>query len=411
MPGAAIADETRASADVTAGVGYANNPFAGAGGSGSVFGQVGVSPEVRIVNERRSIVIGADIFHQEYFNDFPGNTTYSTHADYSNRLTENTSVHGRLGYSSARLGAFGFGGLGGIPGGTLNPIVGPPVLDPTGVGAGAGLANPTIGIPILPGSEVGAFGAGQRQRTFTANGDFSSALSSRDTLTGSAFYINSRFGRSRVNPDLFGALGDYDGYGSSLGANRRLSEFTTVGLVGSVSGYDYDGAQSDTRVYSLQGTFSTRLSQFWSLDAALGASFIDQQLGGTSTTVSGNANLCRRGERTSTCIQAARAVLPTGFAGTQTQTSVGLSWQMQVGENQNLSLGASYVTLDTPDGGSLGPLDNQYGLANAGYSRAIGRRLRLSPSVYYRSVFGGAVRRSDDYGGQVSLSYRLGDLR
>lgn len=415
-PATAGADETRASADVTAGFGYANNPFAGQGGSGSTFAQVGVSPEVRIVNERRAIVIGADVFHQEYFSDFPSNTTIAARADYSNRLTEATSVHGQVGYTSALLGTFGFGGLAGIPGGTLNPIVNPPVLDPSGVGAGVGLANPGIGAPIVPGVEVGAFGAGRRQRTFTANGDFSSAISSRTSLTGNAFYVNSRFGGG-ANAIPLGALGNYDGYGSGLGVSRRLSEFSTAGVQGSVAAYNYEQGQSDTRVYSIQGTFSTRLSTLWSLDAVLGASFIDQQLGGTSTTLSGNVNLCRRGERSNTCIQAARTVLPTGFAGTQTQSSAGISWQAQVGENQNLSAGATYVSLDTPEGslttlpGGFGSLDNQYALANVGYSRAVGRRLRLSPSVYYRKVFGGAFQRADDYGGQVSLSYRLGDLR
>lgn len=420
LPASAGADETRASANITAGAGYANNPFVGQGGGGSVFAQVGVSPEVRIVNETRTIAIGADVFHQEYFNDFPANTTYQARADYSQRLNETTSVHARGSYQSALLGAFGFGGFG-----SVNPIVQPPVVDPvTGVGAGAVLVNPGVGVgfPVVPGTEIGAFGAGRRQRTFNLAGDFSSTISSRDSVTGSIFYVNSSFGGGR---DLqnFGNLGDYNGYGSSLGINRRLSEFTSVGLLGSVSSYNYQQAQSDTRVYSIQATASTRLNEFWSLDGALGASFLQQQLGGNSATLSGNANLCRRGERSSTCLQASRAVLPTGFAGTQTQTSVGLNWQMQVGEGQNVSLGASYVSLDSPRGslpvgsdngtipGLPGAFDNQIGQVNAGYSRAIGRRLQLSPSVYYRSVFGGTLSRADDYGGQISLSYRLGDLR
>lgn len=414
VPGLASADETRASADVSAGVGYSNNPFTGtdaggSGSSGSVFGQVGISPEIRILNERRVIAVGGDLFYQDYFNDYRSTASYQAHADYSDRLTESTSVHARLGYLSARLGTLGFGGLGGLAGGTLDPVVGPPNLDPTGAGAGAGLANPTVGVPLLPGADVGAFGAGQRQRTLTANADFSSALSSRDTLTGSAFYLNSSYGRS-PNATLFGTLGDYDGYGSTLGVRRTLSEFTSVGIQGSVSSYNYDASQGDTRVYSLQGTVSTRLNQFWSLDASLGASYQDQQRGDNGTTLSGSANLCRRGERTNTCILVARSVVPTGFAGTQTQTSAGLSWQMQVGELDNLSLGASYVDLSGGNS-NLGALDDQYALANAGYTRSLGQRLRLSPSIFYRKVFGGSIRRDDDYGGQVSLSYRLGDLR
>ena len=48
MHAAAVADETRASADVTAGVGYANNPFAGTGGSGlRVSGLAGIPARER----------------------------------------------------------------------------------------------------------------------------------------------------------------------------------------------------------------------------------------------------------------------------------------------------------------------------------------------------------------------------
>lgn len=407
--GAARADETRASADVSAGVGYSNNPFAGTGSSGSGFGQVGVSPQLRVLNEHRTVTVGGDLFYQDYFNDYRSTASYQAYADYADRLSETTSVHARAGYQSARLGTFGFGGLGGAVGGTLDPVVGPPVLDPAGVGAGFGLVNPGLGLPLVPGAEVGAFGAGQRQRTFTANADFSSALTARDTLTGSAFFIDSRFSGARGLP-AFGVLGDYYGYGSTLGVSRRLSERTSAGFQVSAASYDYDSAANDSRVYSLQGTLSTRLSEYWSLDAALGVSYLDQQTGGNDATLSGNANLCRRGERSSTCIQVSRQVLPTGFAGTRTQTSAGLSWAMQVGQYDNLSLAASYVDLSGGNG-SLGALANQYALANAGYTRTLGRRLRLSPSVYYRKVFGGGVRRNDDYGGQVSLAYRLGDLR
>lgn len=412
--GPAGADETRASADVSAGVGYSANPFsAGNGARGSAFAQAGVSPEIRILNERRVIAIGGDLFYQDYFRDYSSTASYQARADYSERLSQQTSVHGRVGYQSARLGTFGFGGLGGAAGGTLNPVVVPPVTTPvTGVGAGAGLLNPGIGVPVLPGAEVGAFGAGQRQRTFTANGDFSSAISTRTTLTGSAFYLRSDFG-GRSDLPGFGRLGDYSGYGATLGAQRSLSERTSVGVTGSVSSYDYVAGRSDSRVYSIQGTVSTRLSPLWSLDAALGVSLVDQQTGGNATTLSGSANACRRGERSTTCFQVSRSVLPTGFAGTQVQTSGGVTWVSQLGQYDNLSLAASYVDLSSGGGEleNLGGFDNRYALANLGYSRNLGRRLRFTPSLYYRKVFGGSFQRGDDYGGQVGLSYRLGDLR
>jgi len=411
----AAADETRASADVSAGAGWSNNPFAGQGGqsSGSGFAQLGVSPSIRILNERRVVTLGGDVFHQEYFNDFGGNTTYDGYADYSERVSDFASVHARAGYSSARLGTFGFGGLGGAIGGSLNPVVTIPTDPVTGVGAGVGLVNPGVVSPVLPGAEVGAFGAGQRQRTLNLSADFSAQLSTLTSLTGSGFYLNSKFGgrRNAVADPL--AVSDYDGFGTSIGLQRRISEQTNLGVLGSVAKYNYGAFRGTSRIYSIQGTASTRLSPFWTLDGALGVSFIDEQRTGSSTTLSGNASLCRRERRGNVCFQAARSVLPTGFAGTQVQTSVGVSGSRQLGEFDAVSLSASYVDLGGGDrlDTALGPLDDSYALANATYSRSIGRRLRINPSIYYRKVSGGNIDRDDDYGGQVSLSYRLGDIR
>lgn len=371
------ADEQIVSGDVNAGVGYSNNPFAfGDNSTSSGFFQIGATPRFQLRSARSTFTLTGNVQYQRYFRRYSDSTNFGATADYQGTPAEHVTTHARLSYENAIIGSFD------------NQRI---IIDPTQP------VPPTNG-----GADIGLFGTRDRRRTFDAQGDASYAVTARDTITANAFFIDTRFKN-------FGALGDYDGYGGTLGYSRQLSGVTRVGVQGSGSLYDYKSLRGQTKVYSVQATLNTKISKYWTLDGALGASFTNSDLGGTSSSLSGNINLCRVGERTTTCLAASRAVLPSGFAGTQNQTNLALNWSTRLTEHDSISANVAYTYSGRdrffPNN------DDKYLSLSAEYDRQITRRLRATFTPFYRDVFGGSFHRNKDFGGQIGLAYHFGETR
>lgn len=406
LPSAAVAqNESRLSADASVTAGYQNNPFTIQGGdTGSGLVTIDLAPRYQLLTERSTFTVSADADLQQYFRRYGHNENYSGTLDYQGRPSERLTTHARLDLSSAVLGASG-GYLPTAP----TSLTG---IGATGTGAaatGTGAAVPVVAVdPLVPITDIGLFGLRNRRRTVRLSGDASYSVSARDTLTLSAYGEATRY------HDL--PAGNYQAYGGSAGYSRRLSDRLTLGLQGSAAAYDYHLGIANTRVYSVQATASGRLNGRWTADGALGVSFVssDTALSTRSTSLSGNVDLCRRGPLTTLCLQAARQVLPTGLAGSQYVTSAGANWNRQLSEHDSVFLGGSYskvngATLLVP---GLLPLQTEYAQANVGYSRQLRERLRLIASANYRQILGsGDAGRPKDFGGQVGLSYRIGDKR
>ena len=416
--------ESRVSADASATLGYSNNPFTVAGSdTGAAVVTIDLAPRYQLLTPRSTITVSADANIQQYLSSYGHNDSYSGALDYQGRPSEHLAAHARVDVSSAVLGAFN-SYLPGGAGASFAPATFTPVVAGTAADAGAGAATGTSALvpvtvvsPLVPYSDVGLFGLRSRRRTARASGDLGFTLSPRDTLTVAAYGELTRYN------NLGG--GDYEGFGGSLGYQRRLSDRLGIGLNGSASSYNYHGGYPDNQFYSIQATASAQLNDRWSADGALGVSFVNGGTGRStnSTSLSGNLNLCRRGPASSMCVQAARQVSPTGLVGSQYVTTAGLSWNRRLDERQDVSLGASYskvgndtVALTGTLAPVLGgyPLRTEYAQANAGYSRRLGPRLRAVASVNYRQLFGdgfGGAGRPADFGGQAGLSYRFGDRR
>lgn len=409
VPSAAAAQsESRLSADASVTAGYQNNPFTIQGGNtGSGVVTIDLAPRYQLLTERSAFTVSADADLQQYLRRYGHNENYSGAVDYRGQPSERLTTHARIDLSSAVLGAFG---------GYLPTIITGPIglagTGATGTSAattGTGAAAPVVAIdPLVPITDVGLFGLRNRRRTVRLSGDAGYTLSARDTLTLSAYGEATRY------HDL--PAGNYQAYGGSAGYSRRLSDRLTLGLQGSAYAYDYRAGIADTRVYSIQATGSGRLNDRWTADGALGVSFVSSQtaLSTRSTSLSGNIDLCRRGPLTTLCLQAARQVSPTGLAGSQYVTSAGANWNKQVGEHDSVVLGGSYSKVggDTRLVSGLLPLQTQYAQANIGYSRQLRERLHLVASANYRQILGsGDAGRPKDFGGQLGLSYRIGDKR
>lgn len=412
LPTAALAGEGRFSTDVAVTAGYSHNPFTLSDGStDSAVVSLDVLPRYQWLTERSTTTLSGAVSLQQYLRRYPFTDNYSAAVDHSQRLSERVTAHGRVDLSSTVLGGFN----------SYLPVASPTTPVGTAPGVGAILPGTTTGTatgtvvatPIASSfpalTDIGLFGTRSRRQLARFSGDLSASLSARDSLTGSAFFEAARYNRALL-------AADYEGYGGSLGYSRRVSDRWTVGLRGSGSHFNYRGRDSDSTVYSLEGTFSGRLSAVWSVDGSLGASFVDSGAVGSTrrTSVSGSVNVCRRGERSLMCAQLSRQVAPTGLVGTQYVTAAGLNWSTRLSERENLSLSANYSKIGSDRTALLlgaQRLRTEFVQAVAGYDRQLRERLRFVASANYRQLLSGGPGRVSDYGGQVGLSYRFGDPR
>ena len=212
--------------------------------------------------------------------------------------------------------------------------------------------------PTVIGSDLALFGTRDRRSTIGVNGDLSFVLSPRDTITPSAYFVRSRYRRF--------SQGNYDGYGGTLAYSRQISERLQLGLQGSASKYDYQGLAGDSTVYTVRGTGSYTFSPRWKVNGAVGVSL--------------------------------------------TETSVGVNYSNRVSERGRIFASAAYSK-----NGNNNPLllfgGNEYISATVGYERSINERLRMTANTRYRDVFGFGGNRGADYGGQVGVTYKIGDNR
>ncbi|WP_242182933.1 hypothetical protein [Sphingomonas sp. CARO-RG-8B-R24-01] len=412
VPAFAQTSEKRLSADVSSTLGYSNNPFATTGSNtGAGFVQVDIRPQLRILRQNSTLTINADANVQQYFSRYTRSDNYSGGVDYSFIPAEHVQAHLNAGIDSSLVGSTND---------LANRFV---TVNPIGSGAATGVGTGTVGVspisstPITTGTDIALFGIGARRRTINGGGDVSATLSARDVVTASAFIVNSRYSQTGATSSPLNPTGDYTGYGGTIGYSRQVTANIQAGLQGSVSRYDYVTPGANTNVYSIQATTTGRINEYWTVNGALGISFVNRQVGGNQTSLSGNLSLCRRGIRVVYCLSANRAVLPTGIAGTQVSTSAGGSYSYRLTEHSNINASADYSRNSTPGGlnGTVNPvgfgIGNEYLRTTVGYDRQIRQRLRLIASANYRQIFGANLNRPSDFGGQIGVAYRLGDIR
>jgi len=405
--------EGRFSADASATAGYANNPFSILGDdTGSALVTLDIAPRYQILTERSTVTLSGDANVQQYLRRYGRNDSYSGAVDYQLRPSERITAHTRLDLSSAVLGSYNsylpFGtGLGST--GFGSPGTGTIGTGTTGTTTGTTTGVIPVGtVGLAPGlTDIGLYGLRNRRKTAQLSGDVGVTLSARDSLTVSGYAQATRY-------NGIAQLGDFEAYSGSLGYSRRVSAQWNVGLRASASSFNYRTVGGDSRVYPVEATVSGRLNQFWTINGSLGATFVDSDaLGSTrQTSLSGSLNLCRQGNLSTLCIQAARQVSPTGFAGSQYVTTAGATWSRRLSERENLSLSGTYSKVGGNRAQSLVPgLQDEFAQGVVSYDRRISQRLRLLTSANYRQFLTGNSGRPADFGGQIGVAYRLGDLR
>lgn len=426
LPGAVEAQETSAEMQVATTAGYSNNPFAEVGNdTGSGFVALDLTPQIRVLTERSAFTVSGMAHIEDYVSRYPVTDSYRGSIDYRGRPSQRLTVFGHVDVSSAVLGAddqYAIGSLSGLGETTGTTTIGTTGNTGTtgttgvvGTGTTGTVAPPTSSTgPLI--SDIGLLGTRDRRKSIYATVGGDEALSAYSTLSLTGFADIARY-------SAFGDFSNYNGYGGTLGYSRRLSATLSIGVQGSGSWYDYPSAEGSTTIYSAQATASVQFSQFWSAQAALGVSFVSADAAGSGdrASPSGNINVCRQATYSSLCFQASRQARATGFNGVQYVTSAGANWTRRLTERSRLALDASYVQEgglanrniaqegDAP--ARFNGLQDQYLRVSATYDRQLRQRLRLLVSARYRDIFGGIAGEAADFGGQVGLSYRLGDLR
>ena len=378
LPGVAYAEsDIRVSAEARADVGYSANPFSvSTGDTGTASATLAIAPKVKLVNERSVFTLSASAEYLHYFERYGDVGNYDVGLDYTGTPVEHIKTHFNVRYDSAIIGG-------------NTQVFG--VVDPT---------LPTL--PVTSGTDLSLFGTRDRRETLRGTGDVTVELSARDSLLVSGFYVRSRYGQ-------FAALGNNDGYGGSVGYSRVVSEHLRLGVQGSAAQYNYGGALGDSRIYSVQGAFSATLSARWKADGAVGVSFVERSAFGNSTTFSGNLRLCNTTTRANFCLNASRAVLPTGISGTQNETAVDASYSYRITEHGSIFGTVGYTT--NANNQLNVSSQNEYFRASLGYEHVLRRNLRLVVGSQYRKILGGLAVSGADYGGQVGVRVSFGDPR
>lgn len=379
MPFAAQADELHFGADVAARLGYSTNPYSVSGtNTDSASAQLEVRPAFKIAGERSVFLLSGMASIEQYFDHYSRLHNYEAKADYRLRPSERLSTHLNIDYTSSVIGSYQNALTGGVDDTEAE--------DPS----------------IVPGTDIGLFGTRSRRQSLNFAGDISLSLSERDRISGSAFFLDSSY--SGIS-----GVGDYQGYGATLAFARQLSRHSQIGVQLTGARYDYEIAGNDSQILSPQATIAAQLDSRWTASGAIGASFIDRQGEGEKITYSGNLSLCRKDARGTLCLTGRRSVLPTGTLGTQIETGGGATYRYRLSEYGTLGLAADYRTNRNSQAG--GTNANEYVRGSVSYDHQIKQRMRLTATAFYRDIFGGAIARKADAGGQLGIAMRFGDMR
>lgn len=195
-------------------------------------------------------------------------------------------------------------------------------------------------LPELPGDDVTVLGQRGRSTAISGGVGLDYAASARDTVGVSGNFQKSFLSHAGAR--------DYRVLGANGWYQRVVDERTSIGAVVGYSSYDYeDPAAPDAESLSVLGSFTLQLAEAWSLNGTAGVErtrIEDSALAdsSTSTSFSGNANLCRSDSRESFCVAYQRGTRPTAYAGVRNSDSVTVSYRLRASERGAVSIGGSY---------------------------------------------------------------------
>ncbi|MBI0477223.1 hypothetical protein D9601_17890 [Sphingomonas sp. MA1305] len=378
------AAQDRLTADASASLGIATNPFLEPGSTPVAIGPtLSLRPSWTSERPLTTLRVEGDARATFYNRGYGTNDSFGVQGYGSHKVSETTTLNAAVGYINAIVGTFGEAR---VPVGTALPI-------------GADLPT-LINDPALAG-------VGRRQKVYQGSGNIVSILSPRDQIEAGVAVSANRYG---------GNLQDFNYATPSVAYSRLLGEKFTVGASFAVSFSNYLRTTiGDATVYQPSLTVSRSVGERWTLNASLGAALInlDEGLGRnrTTTAFNGSANLCRRDTRWTACFNAARQTVPSAFQGVRTSTVVGTSLGYRVNEADDLAFVGSYSHASEPLQRDLIAVVRDTALdfvgANANFSHRFRRTLSGFVSAGYAKSFGDSIRRDANLTATAGVTYRF----
>lgn len=379
----AVAQSTSTYVDLSAGAGYATNPFLQNDGGGSAFGRVSAHAVHARASERSSTQFSAFAENAYYTEGYGNRPLLSFDVQTQRQASERVRLFGSANFS-ADIGGQLSSRFVDVPRQPQVPIPGaPPPLT---------VQDPDLfaftGRHYIYGGQVGAaIAAGERSSISLSGG------AQRVDVTGDEF-------------------GDYTVMFGSLGYDRQLSERTSAGASLGVRRTEYAGGGGSVLIVNPTGNVRTRLSEAWDASASAGVIFLESDgvTGvGSSISPSFGGSLCRTGDTERLCFSANRDAYSGTRSTVQRTTSLGVNWFKRLDETQTVQLSASAARYTDADelGGDFA--SNHYRIA-ANYSRRLGQRMSVGADLSGRRLTRNGPDPDVDLSGAVFIRYRLGDL-
>ncbi|MEG4126804.1 hypothetical protein QUA31_25045 [Microcoleus sp. Pol14D5] len=365
----------------TASAGFDSNPFLAQGENPeSVSLRLQLAPTLARSSERGTFRLTGRLENIEYLGQYASLQNFGADLAASRKLSERLDVDGGLTFRSDVLATNLGNPFNDVDQGTGNP------------------APPT-------GNDVTILGQGQRRTQYGLDGGLAYDLSEREQIRWSVSARADRFGSSNLVDSNF--------VSQSLQYSRRLGEDFTIGAAVNASVIDFTGSGLDgAQTVSPQLQFNAALTPLLTLSASLGVAVTRLEFNGlqeTATALSGDASLCRRGERSSLCVNGSRQVLPAAIGGALLQTAAGVTYSLKLSERDTVQLSGNYATASQPIAATVGDFKSINGSAR--YERQLNERMRLFVSGGVLNTAGNLPTNVSNFQGLIGITMNFGQTR
>ncbi len=409
-PGALSAQTTQTGMVVSAGVNAESNPYSTIGSDrAGLSADLTLQPTLRLRGSDVSVDVDGSATFRQFVERYGLEDNYGLNANAASRLNERVSVHasGSASYNeggvSRLFDTFGsaFPAFSRADDPTTAATV--PVTD--------ALAVPITTFADLPVvlTDVTLLGRRVRTSAFGFAGGMDAQLDGRSTLAADLSGQVLRFPRQSGI--------DYNNATAQASYSRRLSELTSVGLVGSFSRSNFlDTRVGDTDTATALVSVDRRFSERWRLSAGIGASFSDiRQPAGLPdvhlTAVNVRGTFCWQDPRSSLCISGARSPQPAATGSVRISDTLSVNYSRTLSARENVTLGGFYTRTGRGRGVATALPGIDLEGVSAGYSNRFRERTSLVVSANV-SRFGGAQSgERTNVGASIGVQTRFGALR
>jgi hypothetical protein len=350
--------DTRMGADVSAGGSIETNPYLTNGGSTDIAGSLQIDPWLKLSDNISSLDLRGDLSLKRYTKSSNGTDITGTAVlAASHRLSPYFSISGGVNYLTSRNGInLGFANVG------PNDPVPPPTTSLPDISLG-GTRTTTHSVSANLGLSARLTELDQLGANFTASRSTYNSSAGRDFT-----YLNGGLNYSRtLSPRI--ALTASVRYGKSNYINTRAGDGTII---------------------TPEVGFNMTLSANMTLGASLGASLSrSTRADGTtvkSTSLSGDARLCRSLRSGAMCLVAARSAQPTALGSINTITSVSVAYDTRLGARDTINFSLGFNSSDDDAALTTGPETSKYYSAGGTWSHSFSRRLSTYVSPSYSRI-------------------------